>query len=81
MARHGQGPRQKFGRSDYEFTDPIIRGTSLFHCHLLKHEDQRMMAKIFQPVPLRAGRAAAKGAIMGGGRTDESGGGEYGGGD
>ena len=28
------------------FTDPIIRGTSLFHCHLLKHEDQGMMAKI-----------------------------------
>ena len=29
-----------------DFTDPIIRGTSLFHCHLLKHEDQGMMAKI-----------------------------------
>jgi suppressor of ftsI len=29
-----------------DFTDPIIRGTSLFHCHLLKHEDKGMMAKI-----------------------------------
>jgi FtsP/CotA-like multicopper oxidase with cupredoxin domain len=29
-----------------DFTDPIIRGTSLFHCHLMKHEDQGMMAKI-----------------------------------
>jgi suppressor of ftsI len=29
-----------------DFTNPIIRGTSLFHCHLLKHEDQGMMAKI-----------------------------------
>jgi FtsP/CotA-like multicopper oxidase with cupredoxin domain len=29
-----------------DFTDPIIRGTSMFHCHLLKHEDQGMMAKI-----------------------------------
>jgi FtsP/CotA-like multicopper oxidase with cupredoxin domain len=29
-----------------DFTDPIIRGTSLFHCHLLKHEDKGMMAKM-----------------------------------
>ena len=29
-----------------DFTDPIIRGTSLFHCHLLNHEDKGMMAKI-----------------------------------
>ncbi len=29
-----------------DFTDPVIRGTSLFHCHLLKHEDKGMMAKI-----------------------------------
>jgi suppressor of ftsI len=29
-----------------DFTDPIIRGLSLFHCHLLKHEDKGMMAKI-----------------------------------
>jgi len=27
-------------------TDPIIRGISLFHCHLLNHEDKGMMAKI-----------------------------------
>jgi suppressor of ftsI len=29
-----------------DFTDPIIRGISLFHCHLLKHEDKGMMAKV-----------------------------------
>jgi FtsP/CotA-like multicopper oxidase with cupredoxin domain len=29
-----------------DFTDPLIRGVSLFHCHLLSHEDKGMMAKI-----------------------------------
>lgn len=29
-----------------DFTDPVIRGTSVFHCHLLSHEDKGMMAKI-----------------------------------
>ncbi len=29
-----------------DFTDPVIRGLSVFHCHLLKHEDKGMMAKI-----------------------------------
>ncbi|QNI37989.1 multicopper oxidase family protein [Edaphobacter albus] len=29
-----------------DFTDPIIRGVSLFHCHLLSHEDKGMMAKV-----------------------------------
>jgi suppressor of ftsI len=29
-----------------DFTDPIIRGMSVFHCHLLKHEDKGMMAKV-----------------------------------
>jgi suppressor of ftsI len=29
-----------------DFTDPLIRGVSLFHCHLLKHEDKGMMAKV-----------------------------------
>lgn len=29
-----------------DFTDPIIAGMSLFHCHLLKHEDKGMMAKV-----------------------------------
>ena len=29
-----------------DFTDPIIKGMSVFHCHLLKHEDKGMMAKI-----------------------------------
>ena len=29
-----------------DFTDPVIKGTSVFHCHLLNHEDKGMMAKI-----------------------------------
>lgn len=29
-----------------DFTDPVIRGMALFHCHLLNHEDKGMMAKI-----------------------------------
>ena len=29
-----------------DFTNPVIRGMSLFHCHLLNHEDKGMMAKI-----------------------------------
>jgi FtsP/CotA-like multicopper oxidase with cupredoxin domain len=29
-----------------DFRDPIIRGTFLYHCHILDHEDQGMMAKI-----------------------------------
>jgi suppressor of ftsI len=29
-----------------DFSDPIIRGMSLFHCHLLSHEDKGMMAEI-----------------------------------
>jgi suppressor of ftsI len=29
-----------------DFRDPLIRGTFLFHCHILEHEDGGMMAKI-----------------------------------
>jgi suppressor of ftsI len=29
-----------------DLSDPIIRGLSVFHCHLLNHEDKGMMAKI-----------------------------------
>jgi FtsP/CotA-like multicopper oxidase with cupredoxin domain len=29
-----------------DFTDPIIRGVSLLHCHLLNHEDKGIMAKV-----------------------------------
>jgi suppressor of ftsI len=29
-----------------DFTDPPIRGLSVFHCDLLHHEDQTMTAKI-----------------------------------
>jgi len=29
-----------------DFTDPVIRGMAVFHCHILKHEDKGMMAKV-----------------------------------
>jgi len=29
-----------------DFRDPIVRGTFLFHCHIIDHEDLGMMAKI-----------------------------------
>jgi FtsP/CotA-like multicopper oxidase with cupredoxin domain len=29
-----------------DFTDPVIKGMSVFHCHLLNHEDKGMMSKI-----------------------------------
>lgn len=29
-----------------DFRDPVIKGTFLFHCHILDHEDAGMMAKI-----------------------------------
>jgi FtsP/CotA-like multicopper oxidase with cupredoxin domain len=29
-----------------DFTNPVIRGMAVFHCHLLNHEDKGMMAKI-----------------------------------
>jgi FtsP/CotA-like multicopper oxidase with cupredoxin domain len=29
-----------------DFTDPVIRGMSVFHCHLLNDEDKGMLAKI-----------------------------------
>ena len=29
-----------------DFTNPVISGVSVFHCHLLNHEDKGMMAKI-----------------------------------
>jgi suppressor of ftsI len=29
-----------------DLTDPIIKAMSLFHCHLLNHEEKDMMAKI-----------------------------------
>jgi suppressor of ftsI len=29
-----------------DFTDPVIRGMAVFHCHLLNHEDKGMMAKV-----------------------------------
>jgi FtsP/CotA-like multicopper oxidase with cupredoxin domain len=29
-----------------DFRDPVIKGTFVFHCHILDHEDHGMMAKI-----------------------------------
>ena len=29
-----------------DFTDPVIKGMSVFHFHLLNHEDNGMMANI-----------------------------------
>ena len=29
-----------------DFRDPVIKGTFLFHCHILDHEDHGMMAKV-----------------------------------
>jgi suppressor of ftsI len=29
-----------------DFRDPVIKGTFVFHCHILDHEDRGMMAKI-----------------------------------
>jgi FtsP/CotA-like multicopper oxidase with cupredoxin domain len=29
-----------------DLTDPFIRGMSVFHCHLVNHDDKGMMAKI-----------------------------------
>jgi FtsP/CotA-like multicopper oxidase with cupredoxin domain len=29
-----------------DLTDPVIQGMSVFHCHLLNHEDKGMMAKV-----------------------------------
>jgi len=29
-----------------DLTAPVIKGMSVFHCHLLNHEDKGMMAKI-----------------------------------
>ena len=29
-----------------DFTNPVIKGMAVFHCHLLNHEDKGMMAKV-----------------------------------
>jgi suppressor of ftsI len=33
-------------RAIVDFRDPVVRGTFVFHCHILDHEDRGMMAKI-----------------------------------
>jgi suppressor of ftsI len=46
--RYAEGNRDVPGTLDLlmDFRDPIIKGEFLFHCHILDHEDQGMMAKI-----------------------------------
>ena len=49
MRHHASGNIiQRHGSVDVilDFTDPLIKGMSVFHCHLLNHEDKGMMAKI-----------------------------------
>jgi suppressor of ftsI len=31
-----------------DFTDPVMRGTSVFHCHPLNHEDKGMTKVLFE---------------------------------
>ncbi len=46
--RHGKGKhaRPSTMKLLLDFRDPVIRGTFLFHCHIVDHEDGGMMAKI-----------------------------------
>jgi suppressor of ftsI len=48
-------PRRRDGRGRFvpgtaqlliDFRDPVVRGTFMFHCHILDHEDNGMMATI-----------------------------------
>jgi hypothetical protein len=38
--------RQASFQTLMDFTDPVIRGVSVFHCHPINHEDKGMMARI-----------------------------------
>ncbi|MBV8748557.1 MAG: multicopper oxidase domain-containing protein, partial [Candidatus Eremiobacteraeota bacterium] len=44
--RHGGSWVPGTVRIVVDFRDPVVRGTFLYHCHILDHEDQGMMAKI-----------------------------------
>jgi suppressor of ftsI len=46
--RHLAGGGTVSGRARLliDFRDPVVRGTFLFHCHILDHEDQGMMASV-----------------------------------
>jgi FtsP/CotA-like multicopper oxidase with cupredoxin domain len=39
-------PAQSTADVVMDFTDPVIRGMAVFHCHILNHEDKGMMAKV-----------------------------------
>jgi FtsP/CotA-like multicopper oxidase with cupredoxin domain len=39
-------PKQSTVDVVLDFTDPVIRGMAVFHCHILNHEDKGMMAKV-----------------------------------
>jgi hypothetical protein len=47
-----------------DFTDPIIRGISLFHCHLLSHEDKGMMAKILKIRTRELGISSVRNVVL-----------------
>jgi suppressor of ftsI len=46
--KHGTGKRAQPSKVKVmlDFRDPVVRGTFLFHCHIVDHEDGGMMAKI-----------------------------------
>ncbi|HEX3549639.1 MAG TPA: multicopper oxidase domain-containing protein [Candidatus Elarobacter sp.] len=46
--RHDGSGRTSPGRVRLimDFRDPVVRGTFMYHCHILDHEDRGMMAKI-----------------------------------
>jgi FtsP/CotA-like multicopper oxidase with cupredoxin domain len=46
--RHLRGGRTAPGRVvlAIDFRDPVVRGTFVYHCHILDHGDQGMMALI-----------------------------------
>jgi len=45
VAGHRECSFRRFVDVIMDFTDPVIKGMSVFHCHLLNHEDKGMMAK------------------------------------
>ncbi|HVN68706.1 MAG TPA: multicopper oxidase domain-containing protein [Candidatus Binatia bacterium] len=48
IPHRSEGPKGSPGKVVMlmDFRDPVIRGEFVFHCHILDHEDQGMMAKI-----------------------------------
>ena len=55
----GDYKQSDYGKVILPFTDPIIVGQFMYHCHVLKHEDRGMMANIEVYDP-NAGAASAE---------------------